>query len=338
MNNTLRWLTGKQIQLQQGKGPLCCENYSQDHGWTKHEFLTSKGQNVHKHYCCWFWFINNNNSELGAALSCLFQEQLLYLHLRIFFPRVIHKSISKALGRHVLINILPVIYERGAASVSCSAPLLQLPQTSPSRRRRTLGAQEEPCKEHAVLEMHLGLEGWGGPRNAAVLREAPPTCPYFRGHPAELSAALFSLLSGAGGRAICQGSAHSLPPFCQACSRGNTWAAAPELQSSRAAAQPAFTCPWARPGAACRIMTMLQSNKINKQQRTALLGPHWFLKHRCVRRSRAKTSTLGCLMMKSVTSRRPVSLGISPLFELSPSLSSSSQPESLAIRPMAFLL
>lgn len=95
-------------------------------------------------------------------MSCLFQKQLLYLYLRIFFPRVIHKSISKALGRHVLINILPVIYERGAASVSCSAPLLQLPQTSPSQRRQTLGAQEDPCEEHAVLEMHLVLAGVRG--------------------------------------------------------------------------------------------------------------------------------------------------------------------------------
>jgi len=73
------------------------------------------------------------------------------------------------------------------------------------------------------------------------LREATPTFSYFRWHPAELSAALFSFVSCGGGRTICQGSAYSQPSLCQACSMGNMWAAAPELP--RAAVQPALMCP-----------------------------------------------------------------------------------------------
>lgn len=93
---------------------------------------------------------------ISSCNKLLFPVGTSVLNLHIyFFPRVIPKYMSKALGRHVLINILLINYKRGVIGYSWSSVHLQLLQTSPRQRWQILGPHKKPWKEHAVLETHL---------------------------------------------------------------------------------------------------------------------------------------------------------------------------------------
>lgn len=84
-------------------------------------------------------------SELAVTINGLFQEELLYLHSGVHFPRVTPKYTSKALGRNVLINNLPINHERGVTAIAGVHPissyckLLLLKDDSSSSSIKSLG-------------------------------------------------------------------------------------------------------------------------------------------------------------------------------------------------------
>lgn len=215
---------------------------------------------------------------------------------------------SKAFGRHVLINTLFINYKEVIVYYSWSSPHLQ----TSSHRQQILRSCKKPWKGHVALEMYPIMPSSRGSQKCRRVERSNTHIFLFQLTSSwVLSAVLFSLFSCAGGRAICQGSAYSLPSFCQACSMGKMWAAAPQL-AREAGLQ--FSHPL---GALSSISGCTQgSDAIVK----LLIGisdrfssDHIdFWSTVSLFSLRAKTVSLGCLVMKLIRRRCPGHFDISP--------------------------
>lgn len=138
--------------------------------------------------------------------------------------------------------------------------------------------------------------------------------------------------SCAGGRAACQGSAHVLlSPFHGEHVGSGRWAP----RSSRAGLRHPSRAPV--PSERLRAGHRCHSQTLNKYQWSAAIRPYCFLGPSMSFQFNSKDCQFGLPIMKLIK-RCPVSLTFHPFRELSPSFISSRQPESLAVRPMVFLL